>query len=553
MSFTRYGLSWPLSAVPTHALVSIQNLSMAWRILLAALSGLMLCAPWLQPSLFWTAWIGWVPVLIALTGAGYLRSFLLGWLTGALCFAGASNWMVDFAVNLKGLSWPVSVSFAVLFWAYVGVATGLGSVLYRWLDGRLPGIEVLTFPAAMLTVLSLYPLLFQTHFAEAQTVFLAGIQGVDLVGAQGMDFIMLMVSALVFSLMMRSGYRPAALSAGALVLAWFGYGLYSLTVWDERIAGWDTRRIGLVQPNDAVSLDVPPPAPGFSREEPEEMVATQSLAKQGAQWIAWPEARYKGYFEMYSVRLAYAEAISQMGVPLIFHDVERRWQQDGRASFNSVAMLNAQGELSGTYRKMQRMPFGEYLPAFFHLPGLKTLSDRFLGEFLRPLTAGVEHAYFQVGDMQVIPKVCYETAFPAFIAEAIAARPAGSMLLFLSQDGWFGETTQPFQHKAMSIIRGVENRVPMVHLINNGPSVATAPSGRVVGETRAFSRAQLLVDVPFAPTAGGSFFTRHPQLFQNLLYTLLGGLVLVALLRSVWLRRARQTTSPAQYPDDQAH
>ncbi len=543
MSLTRFGLFWPVRAHEAEGYAAPATLALFWRLLLAVLSGLMLCTPWLQPALFWTAWVGWVPLLFALSGASYPRSLLLGWIAGTVCFAGASHWMIDFAVNLKGVSWPVGTLLAVLFWSYIGAATALGCVFYRWLSDRLPGLDLLSFPAAIVAVLSVYPLLFQTHFAEAQVFFLPGIQAVDLVGAQGMDFIMAMASALTFELLRRRGHRWLVLAGGLALAFWFAYGWVSLDHWDERIADWETRRIGLVQPNDAVSLDLPAPAPGFSREDPEEMVATRRLARLGAQWVAWPEARYKGYFDMYSVRRSYAEEVSGFGVPLIFHDVERRWEDTGRVSYNSVVLLDSDGELAGTYRKMQRMPFGEYLPAFFHLPVLKTLSDRFLGEFLQPLKPGAKHAYFRIADMQVIPKVCYETAFPAFIADAVGDDAAGRVLLFMSQDGWFGETSQPLQHKAMSILRGVENRVPMVHLINNGPSVATTPAGRTVAQTQAFSRAQLLVDLPFSAESGGSFYSRYPHLAALFTYCLFAGLIGLALWRQS--RRGSQTASPA--------
>jgi apolipoprotein N-acyltransferase len=79
-------------------------------------------------------------------------------------------------------------------------------------------------------------------------------------------------------------------------------------------------------------------------------------------------------------------------------------------------------------------------------------------------------------------------------------------------------------------VRGVENRVHMVHLINNGPSVATAPSGRVVASTQAFSRAERLVDMPFDAQAGGSFYSRHAVWVLRGLYAALGLLLLFGLL-----------------------
>ena len=103
-------------------------------------------------------------------------------------------------------------------------------------------------------------------------------------------------------------------------------------------------------------------------------------------------------------------------------------------------------------------------------------------------------------------------------------------MLFLSQDNWFGETSQPFQHRDMSVLRGVENRVPMVHLINNGPSVAIVPSGRVIASTQAFSRAERLVDIPFSANAGGSFYSRHAVLVQRSLYAALALLLFWGLI-----------------------
>ena len=139
-------------------------------------------------------------------------------------------------------------------------------------------------------------------------------------------------------------------------------------------------------------------------------------------------------------------------MPLFFHDVETRWLKSERVSYNTVAWLASDGVLAGQYRKVKRMPFGEYLPAFFELPGVVQVTKLFMGDYLRPLGAGKEHMQFNAGTMRVIPKVCYETAFPEFVADSIGADAAGKLLLFLSQDNWFGETSQPFQHRDMSIV-----------------------------------------------------------------------------------------------------
>ena len=517
-----------------------QQLMLA-RLLLAGLGGFMLCVPWLHPQLYWVGWVAWLPVLWALRDTGPRAALLLGWVAGTVCFAGGSYWLAGFMVNLKQISPATSVLLAALFWGYLGLSIGLACMLYRWLLLRLGGWELLAFPLSLVAVMALYPMLFKTHFADGQVNFLPALQAVELTGAAGLDAVMALFAVLLYRLVIKRAVRTGPQSVVAnrlawlLVLGWLGYGLVAVQSWDQRIQQWDTRRIGLVQPDDAITLDIPEPPPGYSREYPWEMEATERLVAAGAEWVAWPEARYKGYFDNYSVRQRYGREVARTGVPLIFHDVERRWLNAEQTSYNTVALLDGQGELAARYRKMLRMPFGEYLPEPWSWPLLRSINDRVFGEFLRPLGAGDEHVEFVLNGMRVMPMVCYEAAFNDFVAGAVDDDGAGKVLLFLSQDNWFGETSQPFHHGNMSILRGVENRVPMAHLINNGPSLVTAPNGRRLASSEAFNRAELLADVPFSEQAGGSFYSRHPQLFLNLIYGLAGMLILLA----EWRGRSR--------------
>ncbi|WP_084671943.1 apolipoprotein N-acyltransferase [Halopseudomonas pelagia] len=518
-------------------------LSPMLRLLLALAGGVLMGLPWFDQALYWSAWIGSVPLLFALRSASLPFALLLGFVNGVAYFAIASYWIAEFLINLRELPWPLALLFGLLFWCYAGLSIGLSCLLYRWVSQRLPAWDLLSFPICMVVIMGIYPLLFGAYFAEAQANFLPALQGVSLLGVQALDLLMLMTGVLIVQLLIDRGrtQRLGKLVAMAVLAAWFIYGFISLQQWDERMLAWDLRPIGLVQPNDAVTLDVPEPLPGFTREYPEEMAATERLAKAGAELVVWPEARYKGYFDRYSVRMRYAEVLRERGVSLILHDAERAWDDGEAVYYNALTHLDADGEQRGVYRKVLLMPFGEYLPRFFHLPGVDWLTRTFFGEFLRPLQPGLEHTIFEVNGMRVVPKICYETAFPEFIAASIGADAAGKVLLFVSQDNWFGETSQPFQHSAMSVVRGVENRVPMIHLINNGPSVVAAPNGRLNGSTEAFQRQELLVYMPHAAESGGSFYSRHPRVLSFILYASLTVLLLLALRR----RPAGQANWPA--------
>lgn len=508
-------------------------LTLLLQLLLALAGGVLMALPWFDQALYWTAWVGGVPLLFALRGTHPRRALLLGWANGTAYFAIACYWIIEFLLNLRALSWPSALLCALLFWCYAGLSVGLAAGLYRFVSSRLPAWDLLSFPLCMAAVMGVYPLLFGAYYAEAQARFLPALQGISLFGVQALNLLMLMTGVLIFQLLTDRcrAQRSARLVAAAVLGAWFTYGFAALYQWDRRMQSWELRTIGLVQPNDAVTLEVPEPAPGFTREHPEEMAATLRLAAAGAELVIWPEARYKGYFDRYSVRMSYARLLHEHGVDLIMHDVERAWADGEAVHYNSLLHLDASGTQRGVYRKMRLMPFGEYLPRFFHLPGVDWLSRTFFGEFLRPLQPGLEHEIFAVKGMRVVPKICYETAFPEFIAGAVGADAAGKVLLFVSQDNWFGETTQPFQHSAMSVVRAVENRVPMIHLINNGPSVVAAPNGRLTDRSQAFAQQELLAMMPYSAESGGSFYSRHPQLLPSMLYSGAAVLVILAFRR----------------------
>jgi apolipoprotein N-acyltransferase len=519
------------------------RMSTSSRAFLAMVAGVLLGAPWFDQGLYWTAWFGAVPLLFALGGVRLRAALLVGWLAGSVYFAIATYWIIDFVINLRDFSGPVAVLLGIVFWGYAGLSVGLSCLLFRWVSRQLPRWDLLSFPVCMVVLMEIYPLLVGTYYAEAQSRFLPGLQGVALLGVQGMDMLMMLSGALLFTLLVDRGrsQRAGIVLAASVLLAWFAYGFISLQAWDTRMLKWDTRQIGLVQPNDAVTLAIPEPPSGFSREYPPELAATERLAAAGAQLVIWPEARYKGYFDKPSVRNSYASVLNDLGIPLILHDSERAWTNGDYTDYNSLVHLDAHGAQTGVYRKMLRMPLGEYLPDFFHLPGISWVTRRFFGDFVRPLQPGTAHREFRINGMRLLPKICYEAAFPSFVAGAVGSNAAGKVLLFVSQDNWFGETAQPFQHASMSVVRGVENRLPMIHLINNGPSVVSAPNGRITARTQAFAQSEIVASMPFSATSGGSFYSRHPQIVRYLQYGILAMLALMVLIRRKGL--ARNTTS----------
>jgi len=507
---------------------------------LAALSGALMAAPCLDTRLFLLGWVAFVPLLYALRGRTLGQSYLLGVVTGLVFWVAMFYWLPEFVHRIKEYPAPYNYLLALLLYSYAAQAFGLIAFALQWLHRRTRLPDLLTVPVVFVAVFSAFPMLFYLRLGEGQSAFSVAIQAADITGAHGLDFMMALSSVLAYRLL-SGGWRrlagPGAIGALACLGLWFGYGVIALRHWDQEIATWSSKRIGIVQPNDQVSLAIPPPPKGYTRGYPPEMEMTENLARQGAELVVWPEARYKGYFEHSIVRNEYIARIAAAGTSLLFHDLEQDESAGKRRYFNSAVLLDADGDQLGVYRKVKRVAFGEYLPVVAEVGFLRERAERYLGDFLREITPGEGHQSFTVAGMRLVPKICYESAFPLFMAESIGDDGAGKVLAILSQDGWFGETRQPYQHLWGSVLRAVESRVPVVHAINNGPSGVILPSGRIVHQAPAFVQTAFVTDVPYSAESGGSFFSRHPTAFLWFIYLGFSGLMLISAIRPIGAER----------------
>ncbi len=140
---------------------------------------------------------------------------------------------------------------------------------------------------------------------------------------------------------------------------------------------------------------------------------------------------------------------------------------------NSVHVLNRSGDIVGTYDKFHLVPFGEYAP----------LKDWF--PFIEKLTAGSSdfspgpgpQTLSLPGLPPVSVLVCYEIIFPGAVVDS-SNRP--EWILNVTNDGWFGITSGPYQHFGMAQLRAVEEGIPVIRVANTGISASIDAYGRVV-------------------------------------------------------------------------
>lgn len=504
-------------------------MSMKTALLSAVVSGILLFLPYPGFNLYLLEWIAFVPLLFAISGRSVHTTYLLGTVTGTVAVFGGFNWVANVAETGVGVSFPLNYLLAFAYALLTGQVFALIAALFQWLRYRSRISELLLFPVVVATVFSLFPILFKFKPGDGQSYLLPAIQAIEFTGVHGLDALLGLVNILIYRLLQPVGGKQlnrAWLLCALIPLLWFGYGIVSLQIWDERIAGWQSKRIGLVQPNREARLGRPEPEPGFSRAYPLEMKLSETLAEANADVIVWPEGHFHGYTFWTAIRRSFRRHIRQMDTPLLIFDATRSVRNGEKHYHNSALHLDRHGKLAGTYHKIKLVPFGEYIP----LIGRSELLKMVMGEFLDSLTPGTEYVYFDVAGMKIVPAICYEPLYPEFTAGAIGRDSRGKVLLVQSQDGWYGESAQPEQHMTVTAMRAVENRVPLVHVINNGRSAIILPSGRYVFRSPPFTRGAWVAEMPYNRESGGSFYSRYPYLFIGLIWALF--LAAVALRRS---------------------
>lgn len=112
------------------------------------------------------------------------------------------------------------------------------------------------------------------------------------------------------------------------------------------------------------------------------------------------------------------------------------------------------------------------------------------------------------------PSICYEVIYPAF-ARAMKAEGA-SLLVNITNDGWFGRSNAPYQHANIARFRAVEVGLPMARCSNAGVSVFYDGKGRILGKTGLFETTLLRRKVEIVTY--NTFFHRHGSRIESLLF-----------------------------------
>ena len=153
---------------------------------------------------------------------------------------------------------------------------------------------------------------------------------------------------------------------------------------------------------------------------------------------------------------------------------------------------------------MHLVPFGEYVPfkAFFFFA--KSLLYE-VGTFDR----GEHRIVFTTGGHTYGTFICYESIFGDEIREF--SKLGAEVLVNISNDGWYGDTSAPWQHLNMVRMRAIENHRWVIRATNTGVTASITPYGRVIAAAPRHIRTSIRVGFGYEHDL--TFYAAHGDLF----------------------------------------
>jgi apolipoprotein N-acyltransferase len=383
--------------------------------------------------------------------------------------------------------------------------------------------------AYMLTDLS-FPWLTLGNGLPHFTTF---IQVADIIGTLGLSLLVVLINVLFYKgihyypLKRKSSLINFSIGIFLIVIVLI-YGAYRLNTF--KISD-KTVRVGLVQPN----LD---PWDKWSVESIEGLThnyldMSRKALKKGAKLIVWPETA----LPVYLLNGAYPNSLDSIykftekndiylltGMPDVRvdgkgPDVPSDFKYDEAKdvyyrTYNAIFLFSPYTRHIQRYGKMKLVPFGERVPFVDTFPFLGDLIKWGVG--ISGWNVGKDTVVFKL-PLKVMKKtekgdtlklnglVCYESIYPDFVAGFI--EKGAQLIIVVTNDSWYGNSSGPYQHEEMSVLRAVENRRTVMRAANGGISCVINPLGEIVVQSKMFTKDVIVRSVPIETVE--TFYTKN--------------------------------------------
>lgn len=448
-----------------------------------------------------------MPLVIALSGwrgrTGVfpgqppLRAFALGLTAGVVYFVGTVYWTGAVLSTYGGLPAILAAVAMLLLAFYLSIFPAVFAIITARLIAYGGIRAVLVTPAVWVatefargTVFGGFP---WVPLGNSQVTVLPVVQIASVFGVYGVSMLVAIVNATVaFALLERGRDRDRdrikIVAATAVLLIGVGaWGTWRVA--DGSLTRQGTPiKVGLLQGNIRQEDKWNPRE--ARRIFTTYVAMTRDAVRRGAQYVIWPESSTPYTFgEDPAADQQLRDLAREVGVPILFGSDEVV-RQPSPAQYNSAFQLSPDGQTAAIYRKMHLVPFGEFIPLQEWISFVAPLVKGLL-----PFSEGTSVVMLPVGSHRASTSICYEVVFPPLVRQAVNA--GSELLTTITNDGWYGNSSAPFQHFELASMRAVEQGRYLARAANTGISGVVDPYGRVVARSGIFEQVGMVEEARF--------------------------------------------------------
>ncbi|ARP91771.1 apolipoprotein N-acyltransferase [Bordetella genomosp. 9] len=438
-----------------------------------------------------------------LTAPTWRRALWEGWLYNFACYALGLYWLYVSMHYYGGLTPPLAAAGVLALSAFLALFPASAGVLARWLQPLTPGAtpgrrlrSALAFACAWTalewvrgTLWTGFPWL-NIGYAQVDSPF-AG--WAPIVGVYGVAWLAAFAAAALAALWRPADAprdpRHAMAAALAAIAALAGWGASHVRWSHPEGAALQVRLIqgnieqsqkfdpglmerGLLQHMNQASM---PPQPGMPA--PRVIILPETVLPVFQDQLA------PGAWDVWRRIAAERDATIVMGVPLHrrLDGVDRYTNSAIAFDGNTPVEALRSGEVPRRYDKYHLVPWGEFVPPGFHW--FVRMLDIPLGDFDR---GDPRQPPFDIDGQRLALNICYEDLFGEELLPAVRpganGEPGASILVNISNLGWFGDTWALRQHLQIARMRALETARPLLAATNTGITASIDPQGRVVAQ-----------------------------------------------------------------------
>jgi len=465
------------------------------------------------------SWISLIPLLFIILKKSPKQSFFLGLTAGFSYYTILIYWIPSVPAHYGSLSIGVSIVIYILFVLFLALFWAFFCLLWTKIFESFPRLIFLlcpflwiSFEYIMTHLLTGFPwgLLGSSQYLNIYFIQLASITGV-----YGLSFVLVLFQSLFLYSIKYREKAPFFIGLAFVLLIHLG-GFLSLK---KNPSIENSFTASVIQGN--VSSDIY--WDKISIKEvwslfDQHLELSRKAFEKGSRLIIWPEFSIPlcfscsyGLFQDFKEKLF--QFVQETRCTLLLGTNENIGSPGNIRYYNTALCLSPDLSLSHYY-KMHLVPFGEYTPykkIFFFIEKM----THAIGD----ITPGTQYSLHRFESTKFGSPICYEIIFPDLIRKFV--KKGANFLVTITNDGWYGKSSAPYQHFSIAVLRAVENRRYLLRAATTGISGIIDPFGRILSKSELMTKTHLTGDI--TPSQALTFYTKYGDILP------IGSLTLTAI------------------------